>query len=346
MAYRCGDQFRIVNQWQHLRDHVFGAKKATLSFQAAFTDQLLEGSIRNHESVPAYVPKTLQVSSQNQVTDQIQTDFRSELAAGPARIPYRVFRGVRLGSTCVFRGTNHNREEVGFMLRAFSGAEIRLIDQAAVSELGIPSLLLMENAARGVCERIQQAGIWQSILILAGPGNNGGDGLAVARLLAARGIDATVHLIRAGKCLSADAEQNLHFLNKCGIAVNEPGLENVVQLIARMSDQDLIVDAMLGTGTRGQLRTPFAEIAEAINVSRAMVLAVDVPTGFDCDSGVVREPCVRADWTVTFVALKSGFGNSEASSYAGVIWISDIGIPQKWLVEWSQRSGGSSELNH
>jgi hypothetical protein len=107
-----------VNQWQHLCDHVFGTKqllilnqsasarrvkpeagcdkeqqcepekKATLSFQAAFTDQLLESSIRNHESVPAYVPKTLPVSSQNQVTDQIQADFRSEFAAGPAMIPY------------------------------------------------------------------------------------------------------------------------------------------------------------------------------------------------------------------------------------------------------------------
>ena len=100
------------------------------------------------------------------------------------------------------------------MLRAFSSAEIRRVDQDAVAELGIPSLLLMENAARGVCDRIQQAGIWRSILILAGPGNNGGDGLAVARLLAARGIEATVHLIRNGKSLSKDAAQNLSFLNR------------------------------------------------------------------------------------------------------------------------------------
>ena len=229
------------------------------------------------------------------------------------------------------------------MLRAFSSAEIRLVDQDAVTELGIPSLLLMENAARGVCDRIQQAGVWRSILILAGPGNNGGDGLAVARLLAARGIDATVHLIRNGKSLSEDAAQNFNFLNKCGIAVNEPSLENMVQFIAQLSDQDLIVDAMLGTGTRGQLRSPFGEIAEAINVSSAMVLAVDIPTGFDCDSGVVIEPCVRADWTVTFVALKSGFLRDSVTQFTGVIWISDIGIPQKWLLEWSQRHGGSTE---
>ena len=230
------------------------------------------------------------------------------------------------------------------MLRAFSSAESRRVDEDAVTELGIPSLLLMENAARGVCDRIQQAGIWRSILILAGPGNNGGDGLAVARLLAARGIDATVHLIRNGKSLSEDAAQNLRFLNRCGIAVDESSLEDMVQFITPLSDQDLIVDAMLGTGTRGQLRSPFSELADAINESGAMVLAVDIPTGFDCDSGVVIGPCVKADWTVTFVALKNGFLRDSATHYTGVIWISDIGIPQKWLMDWSQRNGGSEEL--
>lgn len=231
------------------------------------------------------------------------------------------------------------------MLRAFSSAEIRRVDQDAVRELGIPSLMLMENAARGVCDRIQQAGIWRSILILAGPGNNGGDGLAVARLLAARGIDATVHLIRNGKSLSEDAAQNLCILNKCGIDVNEPSLDSIVQLIAQLSDQDLIVDAMLGTGARGQLRSPFAEVTDAINSSGAMVLAVDIPTGFDCDSGMVNGTCVRADWTVTFVALKNGFLRDSVTQYTGVIWISDIGIPQKWLRDWSQRDGSSEELN-
>lgn len=229
------------------------------------------------------------------------------------------------------------------MLRAFSSAEIRRLDQDAVAELGIPSLLLMENAARGVCDRIQQAGVWRSILILAGPGNNGGDGLAVARLLAARGIAATVYLLRNGKVLSEDAARNFHFLNKCGIEVNEPSIENMVQCIAGMTDQDLIVDAMLGTGTQGQLRSPFAEVADAINTSDAMVLAVDIPTGFDCDTGVVIGPCVRADWTVTFVALKTGLQLDSVSPYTGVIWVSDIGIPERWLSQWSQRIRASDD---
>ena len=222
------------------------------------------------------------------------------------------------------------------MLRAFSSAEIRRVDQDAVKELGIPTLLLMENAARGVCERIQQAGVWRSITIVAGPGNNGGDGLAIARLLAARGINANVYLINNGKDLSEDAARNYRFLQNCGMPVVEPSLEVLQEFIASLSDQDLIVDAMLGTGTRGQPRSPFAEVVDLINHSCAMVLAVDIPTGFDCDTGLVIGPCVRADWTVTFVGLKTGFLHDSASEYTGVVWISDIGIPLKWLSDRQQ----------
>ena len=229
------------------------------------------------------------------------------------------------------------------MLRAFSSAEIRRVDLDAVKDLGIPTLLLMENAARGVCERIQQVGVWRSITIFAGPGNNGGDGLAIARLLAARGIDTRIFLIRNGKDLSEDAACNYQYLEKCGIPVAEPSLESLQEFVASLSDQDLIVDSMLGTGTRGQLRSPFAELAEAINVSDAMVLAVDVPSGFDCDSGLVNGPCVRADWTVTFVGLKTGFLRDSAFRYTGIVWISDIGIPLKWLSDRQNqdcRTGG------
>jgi hydroxyethylthiazole kinase-like uncharacterized protein yjeF len=224
------------------------------------------------------------------------------------------------------------------MLRAFSSAEIRRVDQDAVRELGIPSLLLMENAARGVCERIQQAGEWRSITILAGSGNNGGDGLAIARLLAARGICSRVFLIRNGKDLSEDASHNFRFLKNCGIPVEELSPDALQEFIVSLSDQDLVVDAMLGTGTRGPLRSPFAEVVEQLNCSCAMVLAVDIPTGFDCDTGCTIGPCVRADWTVTFVGLKNGFLHHSASEYTGVIWISDIGLPLKWLREWQQRN--------
>lgn len=231
------------------------------------------------------------------------------------------------------------------MLQAFSTAEIRQVDHDAVEELGIPSLLLMENAARGVCERIQQSGDWRSITILAGPGNNGGDGLAIARLLAARGIDAKVVLIRNGKDLSADAFHNYRFLQNCGIPVKEFAPDVLQELIFSLSHQDLIVDAMLGTGTRGQLRSPFAQVVNQINHSGVKVLAVDIPTGFDCDTGLVTGLCVRADWTVTLVGLKTGFLLESAKEYTGTVWVSDIGIPLKWLSEWQHRHRNSDGPN-
>ena len=107
------------------------------------------------------------------------------------------------------------------MIGSLTCAQVRQVDVDAVAELGLPSLLLMENAARGVCDAVVRRGLPGSITILAGPGNNGGDGLAVARLLAAMAIPANVFLIRGGKELSKDAAENLGFLLKSGVLVSE-----------------------------------------------------------------------------------------------------------------------------
>lgn len=224
------------------------------------------------------------------------------------------------------------------MIPALSGDQIRRIDKAAVMQLGLPSLLLMENAARGVCERIQDLGSWRSITILAGPGNNGGDGLAIARLLNARGLSAKTFLIRNGKSLSEDAARNFDFLEKSGMPASEVSVEILSEHIASLNCDDLIVDAMLGTGTRGELRSPYRETVSLVNDSLAKVLSVDIPTGFDCDTGQAIEPCIQADWTVTFAAMKIGFLNSDASEYTGTVTVSDIGVPQSWLEAWLTRS--------
>ena len=211
---------------------------------------------------------------------------------------------------------------------------IRQIDAAAVQELGIPSLLLMENAARGVCEVLQSENPIGRILIACGPGNNGGDGLALARLLAANGIKNEIHLIRAGKTLTADAESNLSFLLRCGIRVYEANVESLPAALRELSTGDWIIDALLGTGIRGALRSPYHEIVEAINRSAANVLSIDVPSGLDSANG---EPCgvaVNADVTVTFVATKAGFRSEHAMQHLGRVVVRHIGVPQNWLAEW------------
>lgn len=222
-------------------------------------------------------------------------------------------------------------------MQSFSRNRIRQVDADAIAELGLPSLLLMENAARGVCSAVIAGGPWKSITILCGPGNNGGDGLAVARLLAASGINAATFLIRGGKNLSADADANLGFLTKAGVSIEMPDTIEVARRLELLGQYDLIIDALLGTGVRGNVADPFAAMIEAINQSAAKVISIDVPSGLDCDLGTPCGVAVRAQKTVTFVAMKDGFLKPAAAEYTGIVEICHIGIPKVWLDRWSDR---------
>ncbi|MDA1231344.1 MAG: NAD(P)H-hydrate epimerase [Planctomycetota bacterium] len=219
---------------------------------------------------------------------------------------------------------------------------IRQIDAAAVQHIGIESLLLMENAARGVCEVLESRKPRGRILIASGAGNNGGDGLAVARLLAACGIESEIHLVLAGKALTLDAEANLGFLRRCGIPVMEADADSLPRILTQLTADDWIIDALLGTGIYGTLRSPFHEIVEAINQTTAQVLSVDVPSGLNANTG---QPCgiaVKADVTVTFVAKKAGFRFAHAIPYLGDVVVRQIGIPQKWLSGWLALHGNNT----
>lgn len=209
--------------------------------------------------------------------------------------------------------------------------QLRQVDRTAVDELGIPGLLLMENAARGVVEVLSAVRKNGKIVILCGPGNNGGDGLAVARLLSAINIPSEVWLISAGKNLSHDAAANLSFLQKAGIAVSQAPDIRLTSVLSSLDDSDWIVDAMLGTGTQGIARSPFSEVIFEANRSKAARLAVDVPSGMDCDTGQAAGPCIHAEMTVTFVARKKGFDNPQSQQFTGRVVVKPIGIPGSWL---------------
>ena len=219
--------------------------------------------------------------------------------------------------------------------------QVRRVDQDAIHELGIPGLLLMENAARGVCDVIHRMGQWRRLLIIAGHGNNGGDGLAVARLLAAEGISAEIYLVNAGRSLSPDAQANFDFLVRCGVSVQQPLQSEWPRILSGLTRSDLIVDALLGTGIRGTVGSPFADVIEQINGAGATVLAVDLPSGMDCDTGGACGVCVRADWTVTFVAKKWAFQFAESQSLTGHVVVRHIGLPEVWLQRWFARCAES-----
>ncbi|MBI2804529.1 MAG: NAD(P)H-hydrate epimerase [Planctomycetes bacterium] len=204
-----------------------------------------------------------------------------------------------------------------------SRKQVRAFDRHAIDILGIPSCVLMENAGRGAAQVLFSLGIAGPVVICCGKGNNGGDGLVIARHLANRGVAVRILLFTRPEDLSADAALQWNIVQKMGLSAAicpdgefEQGLANVAW----------IVDALFGTGLTGPVRAPLDRVIEAINASGKRVFAVDIPSGLDCDTGEPQGPTIRAEHTVTFVAPKLGFQNPAAQAFTGQVHVVDIGI--------------------
>jgi len=211
--------------------------------------------------------------------------------------------------------------------------EIRAFDRYAIEALGLPGIVLMENAGRQIAEaaRAMLAGCKKPrVVILAGPGNNGGDGFVVARHLAIVGIRPEVVLLAPREKIVGDADTNLRVLEAMGfqIRVLAGKVEAMLgELRPLLAEADLVVDGMLGTGTRGEIREPYASAIGAVNDARRPVLAIDIPSGLDPDTGKPLGPTVRATKTVTLAAVKVGFRKPGAEEYTGEVVLADIGVP-------------------
>ncbi len=199
-------------------------------------------------------------------------------------------------------------------------AQQRALDAWAIGELGIPGLDLMESAGAGLAALAVERAPEGVIAVVCGKGNNGGDGLVVARLLREQGREVRVLLLAPGEELSGDARTNFERLPG---APAEPFSQEALRGVA------LIIDAILGTGFAGVPRGGAAEAIEAINAARAgaLVLACDVPSGVDASTGEVAGGAVRADATGTFNAGKPGLWIAPGKAHAGDVRVIDIGIP-------------------
>jgi hydroxyethylthiazole kinase-like uncharacterized protein yjeF len=210
--------------------------------------------------------------------------------------------------------------------------EVRAIDAWAINTLGIPGVVLMENAGRSCAELIEEKlqGIAKpKVCIFCGTGNNGGDGYVIARHLINRDFRITVVICGDPAKIKGDAKINLDILERLGrpIEVLSPADNNVANRIGRYTaDADLLVDGLFGTGLRGPLSDEYQYLIERMNASRRPILAVDIPSGLDCDSGQPLGAAIRATWTVTFVAVKKGFTGTSASQYTGDIFVASIGV--------------------
>ncbi len=219
-------------------------------------------------------------------------------------------------------------------LPALSREQVRRVDQIALDVYGIPGAVLMENAGRGAAAIIDElAGSSRGIVvILCGSGNNAGDGYVIARHLELFGREVRIVSIVDLDSLKGDARLNADIARKSEIEIRTAVDRN--QLQALLADAEVIVDGLLGTGSRGAPRGIFAEALRVANESPAMRVAVDIPTGLDCDTGEAADPTFRADHTITFVARKQGFENQGAGAFVGLVHVVGIGAPKKLLDEF------------
>ncbi|HMO15383.1 MAG TPA: NAD(P)H-hydrate epimerase [Pirellulaceae bacterium] len=224
-----------------------------------------------------------------------------------------------------------------------STANAREFDRLAIEVFHVPSLLLMENAARGCTDALEAWSrsdvlpLEQRVVIVCGRGNNGGDGLAIARQLVTRGYQVDIGLLADEDELSSDAAVHWKIVNalnlSCRIFGNPQALDSGTEFQEWLEQKpcDWIVDAILGTGIRLPLAGGLQQVIRAINKNQAKKLAVDLPTGLQGDAvepqNAADNPIVLADFTVTFVARKPIMATDFGKKYCGLIKVVDIGVP-------------------
>jgi NAD(P)H-hydrate epimerase len=213
--------------------------------------------------------------------------------------------------------------------RLLGREEVRTIDRRAIEEFGVPGIVLMENAGRGAAEVLRTLGATGPVAICCGKGNNGGDGYVIARHLDNAGVPVRVLLFCRPEELTGDAATAYQIIARSGLAIVDfAGQPLDDATLRRELAADWVVDALFGTGLSGPVRSPFDRVIVAINAGSARVLAVDIPSGLDCETGVPLGTAVRAHHTVTFVARKKGFANPAAGEWLGQVHVVGIGAPR------------------
>lgn len=214
--------------------------------------------------------------------------------------------------------------------------EMRVLDQTAINEYGIPGVVLMENAGLAVVNIVRNHFdgnlTKKRVLILAGKGNNGGDGLVVARHLANAGSEVKVFLLCKPEELQGDAATNWKAVKQMNIPyqliLSERDL-NVARVGLMYSE--VVIDAIFGTGFKGAAQGLAAKLINLVNETKKPVVAVDLPSGAEANTGAVRGACIKATYTVTFGLPKIGLVLEPAARYIGSLTVGEISIPQKLM---------------
>lgn len=215
------------------------------------------------------------------------------------------------------------------MQQLFTRDESRDVDRAAIDELGVASLVLMENAGRGatdlICRSFEDR--LGRVVLIGGPGQNGGDAWVVARRLSLLGHQPLAVLVGDASSLRGDARANWVLLGKLGVQTLEVALQKADSIDGYLSDATLIVDGLFGTGLDRPVTGGYADAIGAMNRASASIVALDLPSGLDADTGATHGVAVHAALTVTFAAQKRGLHQYPGVQHAGEIKVADIGVP-------------------
>ncbi|MFQ6133130.1 MAG: NAD(P)H-hydrate dehydratase [Armatimonadota bacterium] len=223
-------------------------------------------------------------------------------------------------------------------MKLANAQQMREVDRRAIEDCGLPSLVLMENAALAICagvvELLTERG-GRCVKVVAGKGNNGGDGLAVARQLLCRGYEVEVLLLAEPTELSGDADTNCQAAQKLGVKVSVVSSDEPLETLAeRLAPADVVVDAILGTGVTGEVKGLARRGIEAIRrIPPERVVAVDMPSGIDSDTGQVLGAAVEACRTITLGLPKVGLYCYPGAAHSGEVIVDPIGLPSSLLAE-------------
>ena len=212
-------------------------------------------------------------------------------------------------------------------MKVVTAAEMRQIDQDTIEGVGIPGIVLMETAGSAVvCAIERHYPRCHRIGVFVGKGNNGGDGLVIARQLAHAGRDVHLFLVSPADSFTGEAAINLQIAKRLGLQIELDGTGTVPTTLANC---ELFVDAIFGTGLRGTVRGSIATVIETLNSFSGPTLSVDLPSGLDADTGHPLGACVQADRTVTIGLPKRGLLVHPGAEFAGKLEVVDIGFPEQ-----------------
>jgi len=227
-------------------------------------------------------------------------------------------------------------------MKLLTGTQMKALDRQAIDEYGIPSLELMENAGRQIVSTLFE---WNDslaekhIVIVCGKGNNGGDGMVVARLLKEKSVSIEVFCLAEVDACSEETQQQIHLLQQKNITVKYlPTEKEFPSLKESLDKADVVVDALLGVGISGAVRGHYAIAIRMINQADAKCVAVDAPTGVDDNMGTIEGEVVKADFTITLGLPKTGLLLYPGRSFVGKLKVVSIGYPDE-LIEAIESPG-------